>query len=207
MIDFGIAKALGAELSDQTVITRMGQLIGTPEFMSPEQAVMSPTDIDTRSDVFALGILLYKLLSGVLPRSTESFRGIGFADVHRLIASDSPARMASRFEAFTESEQKATALARGTSSKSLAALLHGELGWVPLKAMQPKSAGTPADGTHRKKRSMTGHGIKAKEGGAAARPPGSPPPGRHGGGRADQAGGWCPEIKFHTVSIHTVSSQ
>ena len=138
VIDFGIAKALGAELSDQTVITRMGQLIGTPEFMSPEQAVMSPTDIDTRSDVFALGILLYKLLSGVLPRSTESFRGIGFADVHRLIASDSPARMASRFEAFTESEQKATALARGTSSKSLAALLHGELGWVPLKAMQPE---------------------------------------------------------------------
>ena len=140
VIDFGIAKALDSELTDQTVITRMGQLIGTPEFMSPEQAVMNPADIDTRSDVYALGILMYKILCGVLPRSTESFRGVGFADVHRLIASGAPVRMASRYQAGTEAEQQTIASARGTSVKSLAVILRGELGWIPLKAMESEKA-------------------------------------------------------------------
>ena len=140
VIDFGIAKALDAELSDQTVITRMGQLIGTPEFMSPEQAVMSPTDIDTRSDVYALGILLYKLLCGFLPRSSESFRGIGFADVQRLIAEDDPPRPSSPYGSASASEQSQIAHDRATTPGVLASQLAGELSWIPLKAMSSEKS-------------------------------------------------------------------
>jgi len=90
IIDFGIAKATSRPLTDKTVCTFQGQLLGTPEYMSPEQVDMATQDIDTRSDIYSLGVLLYELLAGVLPFEGESLRKGGFAEIQRTIREQEP---------------------------------------------------------------------------------------------------------------------
>src|SRR5262249_52277718 len=90
-IDFGIAKATGQQLTDKTLFTNFAQMIGTPLYMSPEQAQMSGLDIDTRSDIYSLGVLLYELLTGTTPFEKERLRQAGYDELRRIIQEEEPA--------------------------------------------------------------------------------------------------------------------
>src|SRR5205085_6038059 len=92
VIDFGIAKATGQQLTDKTLFTNFAQMIGTPLYMSPEQAQMSGLDVDTRSDIYSLGVLLYELLTGTTPFDKERLRAVGYDEIRRIIREEEPAR-------------------------------------------------------------------------------------------------------------------
>src|SRR5262245_15628172 len=96
VIDFGVAKALGQELTDKTLFTGVAQMIGTPLYMSPEQAGMSDLDVDTRSDIYSLGVLLYELLTGTTPFDKERFRHAGYDEIRRIIREEEPPRPSTR---------------------------------------------------------------------------------------------------------------
>src|SRR5205814_1705863 len=95
VIDFGVAKATGQPLTDKTLVTGLGTLVGTPAYMSPEQAELNNLDIDTRSDIYALGVLLYELLTGTVPHSRKELKSAGFADMLRVIKAVEPAEPSS----------------------------------------------------------------------------------------------------------------
>jgi len=135
IIDFGIAKATARSLTDKTMFTFQGQLLGTPEYMSPEQVDLAIQDIDTRSDIYALGVVLYELLAGVLPFERESLERLGFAEVQRTIREQEPASPSIRLTNLGE-QGKTIAASRDTHVVALARRLHRELEWIPLKAMR-----------------------------------------------------------------------
>jgi WD40 repeat protein len=135
IIDFGIAKAIAQPLTRQTLFTRQGQLLGTPEYMSPEQADMGNEDTDTRADIYSLGVVLYELLTGVLPFEHEVLEKVGFAELQRILREEEPPRPSLRFTALGE-EAKKIAERRHTQVVALARRLHRELEWIPLKAMR-----------------------------------------------------------------------
>jgi WD40 repeat protein/serine/threonine protein kinase len=134
VIDFGIAKALGQELTDKTLFTGFAQMIGTPLYMSPEQAGQSGLDIDTRSDIYSLGVLLYELLTGTTPFERERLKGLGYDELRRMIREEEPPRPSTRIStlgqaALTLSEQ------RRTDPGRLCQLCRGELDWIVMKAL------------------------------------------------------------------------
>ena len=135
LIDFGIAKATARSLTDKTVFTSQGQLLGTPEYMSPEQVDLATQDIDTRSDIYSLGVVLYELLAGVLPFEKKSFASLGFSEVQRTIREQEPASPSIRLTNLGE-QAKTIATSRGTQAIALARRLYRELEWIPLKAMR-----------------------------------------------------------------------
>ena len=139
IIDFGIAKAITQPLTDTTVFTYRGQLLGTPEYMSPEQVDLATQDIDTRSDIYSLGVLLYELLAGVLPFDRASFKKAGFAEIQKTIREEEPATPSTRLTSLGE-EAKAIAERRQTQLLTLARCLHRELEWIPMKAMRKDRA-------------------------------------------------------------------
>ena len=153
IIDFGIAKAVTSPLTDKTFVTFQGQLLGTPEYMSPEQVDLATQDIDTRSDIYSLGVVLYELLTGVLPFEEESFGRRGFAEIQRTIREVEPASPSMRLTNLGE-QAKTIAATRGTQVVPLARRLHRELEWIPLKAMRKdrcrryRSASEMADDIH-----------------------------------------------------------
>jgi serine/threonine protein kinase len=139
IIDFGVAKATGRPLTERTVFTEDSLLLGTPEYMSPEQADMAKEDIDTRSDVYSLGVLLYVLLTGVLPFESETLRKGGIDQIRRTIRETNPKTPSTRLSSLGE-EAKKVAQSRRTEIAMLAKKLHKELEWIPLKAMRKERA-------------------------------------------------------------------
>jgi len=135
IIDFGVAKAITQPLGDTTALTREGQLLGTPEYMSPEQVDLATADIDTRSDIYSLGVLLYELLAGVLPFDREAFKKAGFAEIQKTIREEEPATPSTRLTSLGE-KAKEVAARRQTQLLPLARRLHRELEWIPMKAMR-----------------------------------------------------------------------
>ncbi|MDX9910723.1 MAG: protein kinase [Phycisphaerales bacterium] len=141
VIDFGVAKALNQRLSEHSIFTERGQLIGTPEYMSPEQAEMSGLDIDTRSDLYSLGVILYELLTGVRPFESETLRRAGVAEIQRIIREVDPERPSTKLASLAASEddpRTATrvAQARKTELGSLAGVLRRDLDWVVMRCLE-----------------------------------------------------------------------
>jgi len=139
IIDFGVAKALTTQLTEQTFFTEQGQLLGTPEYMSPEQAEMTRQDIDVRSDIYSLGVLLYVLLAGVLPFERKMLERAGFAEILRTIREQIPPRPSTQLSSLG-AEARQVADSRRTQVGALAKRLHKELEWIPLKAMRKERA-------------------------------------------------------------------
>ncbi len=135
VIDFGVAKALGQELTDKTLYTGIAQMIGTPLYMSPEQAGMSDLDIDTRSDIYSLGVLLYELLTGTTPFTRERFQQATYEEIRRIIREEDPPRPSTRLSDSTESLPSISAL-RQTEPAKLTRLVRGELDWIVMKALE-----------------------------------------------------------------------
>ncbi len=135
IIDFGVAKATAQRLTERTVFTELGQLIGTPEYMSPEQAEMSGLDIDTRTDVYSLGVLLYELLIGTLPFDSDTLRAAGLGEIQRIIRETDPPKASTRLSSLGDS-QASVAQSRSTDLSALRKELRGDLDWIILKAME-----------------------------------------------------------------------
>jgi WD40 repeat protein/serine/threonine protein kinase len=135
VIDFGIAKALGQQLTDKTLFTAFAQMIGTPLYMAPEQAVLSNVDVDTRSDIYSLGVLLYELLTGTTPFDKERFKEAGYDEIRRIIREEEPPRPSTRISTMG---QAATSIStqRQSDPKRLSQLFHGELDWIVMKCLE-----------------------------------------------------------------------
>jgi WD40 repeat protein/serine/threonine protein kinase len=150
VIDFGVAKALGQELTDKTLFTGFAQMVGTPLYMSPEQAGQSGLDIDTRSDIYSLGVLLYELLTGTTPFTKERFKQAAFDEIRRIIREEEPPRPSTRLselgqvgrfskpsnELTPTSSLASISAERQTEPAKLTKLVRGELDWIVMKALE-----------------------------------------------------------------------
>jgi serine/threonine protein kinase/WD40 repeat protein len=138
VIDFGVAKAIGQQLTDKTIYTRSTQMIGTPLYMSPEQVELSALDVDTRSDVYSLGVLLYELLTGSTPFDRERLATASYDEIRRIIREEEPPKPSKRLSSIRESDKIASA--RQTEPAKLAKLVRGELDWIVMKALEKDRA-------------------------------------------------------------------
>ena len=136
VIDFGVAKAVSHTLTDKTIFTETGQLIGTPEYMSPEQAEMRGGDIDTRSDVYSLGAVLYELLTGEVPFESKILRGAGPEGIRKVIREQDPPKPSTRLTSMEADAVTVIAQQRRVERAELATQLRRELDWIPLKALR-----------------------------------------------------------------------
>jgi serine/threonine protein kinase/tetratricopeptide (TPR) repeat protein len=135
VIDFGIAKATNQRLTEKTLFTQQAQIIGTPAYMSPEQAEVGEVDIDTRSDVYSLGVLLYELLAGVTPFDSRTLLSAGYAEIQRIIKEVDPPRPSLRVSSLGEQLEE-TAEHRQLHGAQLAKRLKGELDWIVMKCLE-----------------------------------------------------------------------
>ncbi|HEV7928141.1 MAG TPA: serine/threonine-protein kinase, partial [Verrucomicrobiae bacterium] len=136
VIDFGIAKATEGRLTDFTVYTQLHQFIGTPAYMSPEQAEMSGLDIDTRSDIYSLGVLLYELLVGTTPFDAFLLSASGLDEMRRTIRDVEPVRPSTRFTTLKGADLTTTAKQRSTPAAQLIQMLKGDLDWIVMKCLE-----------------------------------------------------------------------
>jgi tetratricopeptide (TPR) repeat protein len=135
VIDFGVAKAINQKLSEQTLVTGFHQMVGTPLYMSPEQAEMSPLDVDTRADIYALGVLLYELLTGTTPFEKERLSQASYDELRRIIREEEPPRPSAQLSTL---QDKLTTVAaqRRTEPRQLLRTVKGELDWIVMKALE-----------------------------------------------------------------------
>jgi len=136
VIDFGIAKATQGELTDKTVYTQLQQFIGTPAYMSPEQAEMSGLDVDTRSDIYSLGVLLYELLTGRTPFDQKQLMEAGLDAMRKMIREEEPMRPSTRISSLKGEDRTTTAARRHTEAPKLIHMLRGDLDWIVMKALE-----------------------------------------------------------------------
>jgi hypothetical protein len=140
VIDFGIAKATEGKLTDHTVFTAYGQFIGTPAYMSPEQAELSGMDVDTRSDIYSLGVLLYELLTGRPPFDQKELVDSGFGEMRRTLLETEPARPSARLTSLADTDLTTTARRRHTEPPNLIKSVKGDLDWIVMKALEKDRA-------------------------------------------------------------------
>jgi serine/threonine protein kinase len=136
VIDFGVAKAMGPQLTERTLFTNFVQLVGTPLYMSPEQAEMTGIDVDTRSDVYSLGVLLYELLTGTTPVDKDRLKQAAFDEVRRIIREEEPPRPSTRFNTMGEPARRSISAHRGIEPGQFNRLVRGELDWIVMKALE-----------------------------------------------------------------------
>lgn len=139
IIDFGIAKATSARLTEKTIFTEFRQLVGTPEYMSPEQAGQIAEDVDTRTDVYAIGVLLYELLTGATPFDSERLRSAAYGELLRIIREEDPPRPSTRISTLA-GKIGDVAATRSIQPARLSTLIRGELDWIVMRAMEKDRA-------------------------------------------------------------------
>jgi WD40 repeat protein/serine/threonine protein kinase len=135
VIDFGVAKAIGQQLTDKTIYTQFTQLIGTPLYMSPEQAGQSGLDVDTRSDIYSLGVLLYELLTGTTTFDKDRLKDASYDEIRRIIREEEPPKPSTRISTLGMAATTASAN-RKSDPKQLSRLFRGELDWIVMKALE-----------------------------------------------------------------------
>ncbi len=136
VIDFGIAKATNVNLTDKTLFTNFQQFVGTPAYTSPEQVEMSGLDVDTRSDIYSLGVLLYELLTGTTPLESETLKQAAYLEIQQTIVESEPPTPSSRLSTLANARQLEVAAARSDSPDRLRQALRGELDWIVMKALE-----------------------------------------------------------------------
>ncbi|PQO43192.1 serine/threonine-protein kinase [Blastopirellula marina] len=135
VIDFGIAKAIGYKLTENTIYTRFAAMMGTPAYMSPEQAEMSNVDVDTRSDIYSLGVLLYELLTGSTPFTTARLNNVGFDELRRIIREEEPPRPSTRFSTLRSDLATTVSANRQLEPTTLRSFMKGDLDWIVIKSL------------------------------------------------------------------------
>ena len=136
VIDFGIAKATEQRLTDKTLFTSYAQLMGTPAYMSPEQMELSGLNLDTRSDIYSLGVLLYELLTGLTPFDTSDLLKLGVEELRRTICERDPLSPSAKVKTLNEEDLTKTARSRQVEAPRLVSQLHGDLDWIVLKCLE-----------------------------------------------------------------------
>ena len=137
VIDFGVAKAMETSLTDKTLFTRFEQMIGTPAYMSPEQASSRAAhDLDTRADIYALGVLLYELLTGTTPFESQTLQKAAFDEVRRILREEEAPRPSARLSSLEQERRTTIAQFRGSEANALGKLLRGDLDWIVMKAIE-----------------------------------------------------------------------
>jgi eukaryotic-like serine/threonine-protein kinase len=136
IIDFGVAKAIEGKLTEKTLFTGFHQLIGTPTYMSPEQAQLSGIDVDTRSDIYSLGVLLYELLTGTTPLDAKTLLSNAFDEMQRMIREDEPPKPSTRVSTLADDTQTARASQRSSDPKRLTQQLRGDLDWIVMRCLE-----------------------------------------------------------------------
>jgi serine/threonine protein kinase len=139
VIDFGVAKAIGQQLTEKTLFTGFAQLVGTPLYMSPEQAGFAGQDQDTRSDIYTLGVLLYEMLTGTTPFDPDTLRAAAFDEIQRIIREQDPPRPSARLSALGDTVTTVSAN-RGIDPRKLTVTLRGELDWIVMKCLEKDRA-------------------------------------------------------------------
>jgi serine/threonine protein kinase/tetratricopeptide (TPR) repeat protein len=134
VIDFGVSKAVAGKLTDESLSTQFGAVVGTLEYMAPEQASFASEDIDTRADIYSLGVILYELLTGLRPIDAKRLKKAAFTEMIRLIKEEEPSKPSTRLS--TDESGPSVAALRHTEPRKLAALLRGELDWVVMKCLE-----------------------------------------------------------------------
>jgi WD40 repeat protein len=140
VIDFGVAKAVNQQLTERTIYTTFSQMIGTPLYMSPEQAELSSQDVDTRSDVYSLGVVLYELLTGHTPFDRDRFGNAGLDEIRRAIREEEPPRPSQRITTLGAQAASTVSQSRGVDLRQLSRTLKGELDWIVMKALEKDRA-------------------------------------------------------------------
>jgi eukaryotic-like serine/threonine-protein kinase len=136
VIDFGIAKATNQKLTEKTLFTQHATMIGTPAYMSPEQAEISSLDVDTRTDIYSLGVLLYELLTGSTPFPEKRLRSMGYGEMQRVIADEEPERPSTRLSTMAHEQKSVVATNRGADLAELGRQLRGDLDWVVMRCLE-----------------------------------------------------------------------